>query len=209
MKKIRILFQGDSITDAGRNRRFLHGLTGYTKKTARKLVLKEGLGFFKYDFYNRGISGDRTWDLLKRYKKDFVDLKPDVVTIMIGINDVWRKYDNNDPTTPEQYEENLIKLLTDLKRDTGAKIILLSPYLTPDPHGKHDEMRSDVDIFIEKAEAVAKKYADAFINTDVPMNKGAGEFSARAISGDGVHPAAKGQSILSDVLSAKIAEMTR
>ena len=207
MKKLRILFQGDSITDAGRNRKLLHGLAGYPKKTAQKLFLKDG--FFKYDFYNRGVSGDRTWDLLNRYQADFVDMKPDVVTVMIGINDVWRKYDSNDPTTPEQYEENLTKLLTDLKRDTGAKIIVLSPYLTPDPNGKHDEMRADVDIFIEKAEAVAKKYADAFINTDIPMNKGVGEHSARMISHDGVHPAPKGQKILARLLADKIAELTR
>ena len=208
MGKLRILFQGDSITDAGRNRRLLHGLKGYTKKTAKKLFLKEG--FFKYDFYNRGISGDRTQNLLDRYKVDFVDMKPDVVTIMIGINDVWRKYDSNDETTPDKYEENLTKLLTDIKKDTGAKIIVLSPYLTPDPNnGQHDEMRQDVDVFIERAEKVAKKYADAFINTDIPMNKGAGEFSPRAISGDGVHPAPKGQKILAELLSEKIAEMTR
>ncbi len=204
---IRILFQGDSITDAGRNRSRLHGLAGYTKKTARRLILKDG--FLKYVFFNRGVSGDRTWNLLDRYKEDFVDMKPDIVTIMIGINDVWRKYDSADPTTPEQYEENLIKLLTDLKRDTNAMIIVLSPYLTPDPNGKHDEMRGDVDIFIEKAEAVAKKYADAYIDTDTPMNKGVGEFSPRAISGDGVHPAPKGQKILAYLLSEKIAGMTR
>ena len=207
MKKIRILFQGDSITDAGRNKKSVHGLKGYTLRTARRLFLKEG--FLKYDYYNRGISGDRTWDLLKRYQADFVDMKPDVVSVMIGINDVWRKYDNNDPTTPDQYEENLTRLLTDLKGDTGAKIIVLSPYLTPDPNGKHDEMRADVDIFIERAEKVAKKYADAFINTDIPMNKGVGESSAQAISGDGVHPAPKGQIILAELLAQKISELTK
>ena len=207
MKKIRILFQGDSITDAGRNRKLLHGLAGYPKKTAQKLFLKDG--FFKYDFYNRGVSGDRSQNLLERYQADFVDMKPDVVSVMIGINDVWRKYDSNDPTTPDRYEENLTKLLTDLKRDTNAKIIVLSPYLTPDPHGKHDEMRADVDIFIERAEKVAKKHADAYINTDIPMNKGVGEFSAQAISGDGVHPAAKGQTILAELLAEKIAQLTR
>ncbi len=207
MKKIRILFQGDSITDAGRNRKATHGLKGYTKKTAQKLAFREG--FLKYDYYNRGVSGDRTQNLLDRYQKDFVDMKPDVVTVMIGINDVWRKYDSNDPTTPEQYEENLTKLLVDLKRDTEAKIIVLSPYLTPDPNGKHDEMRADVDTFIAVSEKVAKKYADAFIETDTPMNKGAAEFSPRAISADGVHPAPKGQAILAGLLAGKIAELTR
>ena len=206
MSKIRVLFQGDSITDAGRNRLSRHSLAGYAKKTAAILEDKHP---DKYDFFNRGVSGNRTKNLLARYRRHFVRMRPNVVTVMIGINDVWRKYDSNDPTTPDRYEENLTKLLTDLKRDTNAKIIVLSPYLTPDPHGKHDEMRADVDIFIERAEKVAKKHADAYINTDIPMNKGVGEFSAQAISGDGVHPAPKGQTILAELLAEKIAQLTR
>ena len=202
MKKIRILFQGDSITDAGRNRKATHGLKGYTKKTAQKLAFREG--FLKYDFYNRGVGGDRTWELLKRYRADFVDMKPDVVTIMIGINDVWRKYDSNDPTTPEQYEANLVKLFTGIKQDTGAKIIVLSPYLTSGTDGKWDVMRGDVDIFIEVCKKVADKYADKYIYTDGPMNEANEKYPHEQISQDGVHPAEKGQEILASLLSEAI-----
>ena len=70
-------------------------------------------------------------------------------------------------------------------------------------------MREDVDVFIDVCEKVAKKYADAFINTDIPMNKGVGESSPRAISADGVHPAPKGQAILATLLANKIAELTK
>ena len=207
MSKIRILFQGDSITDAGRNRFGRHSLAGYPKCTAALLQEREGKA--KYDFFNRGVSGNRSCDLLRRYRRDFVRIRPDVVTIMIGINDVWRKYDSNNPTTPGQYEANLIKLCNDLRADTNAKIILLSPYLTPDPKGKHDEMREDVDIFIEVCRSVAEKYADGYINTDIPMNQAVQASSPAEISGDGVHPLPAGQAVLAELLANAISDMCK
>ena len=201
MSKIRVLFQGDSITDAGRNRLARHSLAGYPRKTA-EILEKEQPG--KYAFFNRGISGNRTKNLLMRYRRHFVKMRPDVVTVMIGINDVWRKYDRNDPTTPEQYEANLVKLFTGIKQDTGAKIIVLSPYLTSGTDGKWNVMRGDVDIFIEVCKKVAEKYADKYIYTDGPMNEANEKYPHEQISQDGVHPAEKGQEILATLLSEAI-----
>ena len=201
MSKIRVLFQGDSITDAGRNRLARHSLAGYPRKTA-EILEKEHPG--KYSFFNRGISGNRTKNLLMRYRRHFVKMRPDVVTVMIGINDVWRKYDRNDPTTPEQYEANLVKLFTGIKQDTGAKIIVLSPYLTSGTDGKWNVMRGDVDIFIEVCKKVADKYADKYIYTDGPMNEANEKYPHEQISQDGVHPAEKGQEILATLLSEAI-----
>lgn len=201
MSKIRVLFQGDSITDAGRNRLARHGLAGYTKMTA---VMLNGGSPGKYECYNRGISGNRTKDLLARYKRHFVKMRPDVVTVMIGINDVWRKYDRNDPTSPEQYAANLTKLLTDIKKDTGAKIIVMSPYLTSGVNGKWNVMRGDVDIFIETCKKVAAKYADKYIYTDGPMNEANEKYPHEQVSRDGVHPAEKGQEVLAGLLSQAI-----
>lgn len=201
MSKIRVLFQGDSITDAGRNRLSRHSLAGYAKKTAAILEDKHP---DKYDFFNRGVSGNRTKNLLARYRRHFVRMRPNVVTIMIGINDVWRKYDRNDPTSPEQYEANLIKLLTDIKQDTGAKIVVMSPYLTSGTTGKWNVMRGDVDIFINVCEKVAMQYADKYINTDGPMNEANDVYPHEQISADGVHPAEKGQEVLATLLSEAI-----
>ena len=201
MKKIRVLFQGDSITDAGRNRLARHSLAGYPRKTAELL---EKMSPNKYDFFNRGISGNRSKDLLARYKRHFVRIRPDVVTVMIGINDVWRKYDHHNETTPEQYEKNITKLFTDIKKDTGAKIIVLSPYLTSGTKGEWNVMRGDVDTFIEVSKKVAESYADLFIQTDIPMNQANEMFSPELISTDGVHPQEKGQEILAELLSDAI-----
>ena len=201
MSKIRVLFQGDSITDAGRNRLARHSLAGYPKKTAEILENRHPR---KYDFFNRGISGNRTKNLLMRYRRHFVKMRPDVVTVMIGINDVWRKYDRNDPTSPEQYEANLVKLFTGIKQDTGAKIIVLSPYLTSGKDGKWSVMRGDVDIFIDVCKEVADKYADKYIYTDGPMNEANKKYPHEQISQDGVHPAEKGQKILASLLAEAI-----
>ncbi len=202
-KKVRILFQGDSITDAGRNRWSKESLAGYPKKTAA--ILCERCKDVRFSFFNRGISGNRVKDLLARYKKHFVKIKPDIVTVMIGINDVWRAFDRNDYTSSETYRDRLTQLFCDLKRDTNAKIIVLSPYLTPDK--KHDEMRGEVDRFIMVCEKVAAEYADAYINTDIPMNIAAKTYGADAVSKDGVHPAEEGQKVLAKLLSDKIIEL--
>ena len=201
MSKIRVLFQGDSITDAGRNRLAWHSLAGYAKKTAGILEEKRP---DKYAFFNRGIGGNRTKNLLKRYRRHFVRMRPNVVTVMIGINDVWRKYDRNDPTSPEQYEANLVRLFTGIKQDTGAKIVVMSPYLTTGTDGKWNVMRGDVDIFIKVCEKVALQYADRYIDTDGPMNEANEKYPHEQVSRDGIHPAEKGQEVLAELLSENI-----
>lgn len=90
-KTYRILFQGDSITDVGRARNDPRNMgQGYPVMVAGEL----GLRFpGKYEFINRGISGDRIPDLVARFGKDFVHLKPDVISILVGVNDVWHEPD--------------------------------------------------------------------------------------------------------------------
>ena len=69
------------------------------------------------NFVNRGVSGDRCQNLLERYQKDILEVKPDYLSIMIGINDTWRRYDSNDITSKEQFETNLTELLEKIKKD--------------------------------------------------------------------------------------------
>ena len=120
----RVLFDGDSVTDCGRDRQDRHSLSGYNDKIARNA---QNAGV---EFFNRCISGDRSKDLLARIESDLRDTKPDVVSILIGINDTWRRYDENDPTTALAYEQNMRGILKTV-RAFGAKIILLEPFLLP------------------------------------------------------------------------------
>lgn len=88
MKKIKLLFQGDSITDASRVRDDYHNLgNGYPKFAAR--YISEKFKNIEFEFINLGISGNQTKDLVERLQSDFIDIQPDIVSILIGVNDVW------------------------------------------------------------------------------------------------------------------------
>ena len=105
-----VLFQGDSITDWGRDGGLLMDMfpegggalgKGYAYRAAKIYEL-----LFPHNpvnFVNRGVSGDRCQNLLERYQKDILEVKPDYLSIMIGINDTWRRYDSNDITSKEQF----------------------------------------------------------------------------------------------------------
>ena len=83
----RFLFQGDSITDARRDRENVHSInTGYVHLVSSKL-LSEFPG--EFEFFNRGIGGNRIIDVYARVKSDIINLKPDYMSILIGVNDVW------------------------------------------------------------------------------------------------------------------------
>ena len=90
MEKV-ILFQGDSITDCGRSREADHAMgNGYATFVGGALAAKEP---YAYQFYNRGISGNRVVDLYARMKIDMINLKPDYMSLLIGVNDVWHEYE--------------------------------------------------------------------------------------------------------------------
>lgn len=183
---MRILFQGDSITDAGRDRSDPHHMgNGYPKYAAA--LLRERFPDRELEFLNFGVSGDRTWELLNRWQSDCLDRQPDIFSCMIGINDTWRRYDQHLITTAEEYEENYRTLLRGVKERTGAKIIMLEPYLLP-VNPAWARWREDLDFKIDAARRLAREYADAYIPLD-------GLFAAACVgrdpseySGDGVHP---------------------
>ena len=125
---MKVLFQGDSITDAGRDYADPHHLgDGYPKYAAE--AIRERFPDETFEFINLGISGNRTTDLLERWQKDCIAVQPDVLSILIGINDTWRRYDSNLPMTVEEYEANYRRLVQDVKENTKAKLLLLEPFL--------------------------------------------------------------------------------
>ena len=191
-----ILFQGDSITDCGRNKETGEDLgSGYPAKIAAVWeILFPGSGI---NFINRGISGNRTGDLLERYEKDFKALKPDLVSILIGINDTWRRYDGNDPTGVEVFESRYRTLLANLRRDLPqAAIVIIEPFLLSSIP-ERIQWREDLDPKIQAVRRLAKEYADVFIPLD-------GIFTRYAVQGakdidmaaDGVHPTPLGHGII-------------
>jgi lysophospholipase L1-like esterase len=110
MKKIKILFQGDSLTDGDRDRSDVHNLgESYPKYAAAALA--EKYPNVELEFVNLGIGGDRTDTLLARAQSDFVDIDADVVSILVGVNDIWNRYDLKIPNTDEVIEANYRALL--------------------------------------------------------------------------------------------------
>ena len=100
-----ILFMGDSITDAGRCRTDDHLLgNGYATMTAGKI----GVGYpGVYQCINRGISGNRSIDIYARMNEDILDLKPDFISILMGVNDVWHGLEAGNGVSPEVYRQTI------------------------------------------------------------------------------------------------------
>ena len=188
-----ILFNGDSITDCGRDRGDFYSLTGYSKIVQNALT----------DFYpslgikscNRGISGDLSCDLLARLESELKETKATVLSVLIGINDTWRRYDGNDRTTsPEEFGKNYDAILKIAKKYV-REIILLEPFLIPtDP--EKAKFREDLDPKIQVVRALAVKYKADFVPLDGVFAEKCVFTDPAVLSPDGVHPADDGYSVM-------------
>jgi Lysophospholipase L1 and related esterases len=192
---MKILFQGDSITDAGRDRNDPHNLgAGYPKYTAE--LIKQAYPTMEFEFIDLGISGNRTENLVERLQPDFIDIQPDVVSILIGVNDTWHFYGSGIKCPHDYYESNYRKVLTELKEKTNAKIILLEQFLLSVPDKDH--FRDDLDPKMQITRKLAREFADVYVPLD-------GLFAAASIkkapthwAADGVHPTAEGAKFIAE-----------
>ena len=183
---MRILFQGDSITDAGRDRSNPHHLgNGYPKFAAE--LLQEVYPRVDFEFLNFGISGNRTCDLVARWDTDCLDWQPDVISILIGINDTWRRYDQGLITTTEEYEANYRSLLRQIREKTNAKIVMLEPFLLP-VNPAWECWREDLDPKIQAARRLAREFANVYVPLDGLLAAECVGRNPENFSGDGVHP---------------------
>ncbi len=119
---MKILFQGDSITDAGRDRSDPHELgNGYPLYAAK--FIREEHPETDFEFINLGISGDQTKDLVERLQSDFIDINPDIVSIHIGVNDTWHHAENRDWLDNSVFEAQYRKVLSEIKEKTNSNHI--------------------------------------------------------------------------------------
>ena len=198
MKNIRIVFQGDSITDAGRDKNDYHNLgNGYPLYAAE--ALKAQNPDVAFDFINLGISGNRTCQLFDRLYRDCISLEPDVVSILIGINDIWHRYGGERIlTTDEQIAVNYRCILERLKKETKAKIVILAPFVLDAPD--KDNLREDVKTVLPIVRELAKKYADAYIPLDKLFDDAVkSQPSPLYYSNDGVHPNKNGSEFIGKI----------
>lgn len=181
-----ILFQGDSITDCGRDRNDPANLGGgYAFIIASRLqALYPQLNL---KFYNTGISGNRVCDLEGRWQKDCLDLKPTVLSVLIGVNDAWRRYDSNNPTSAADYEAGYRRIITTAKEKLGCRVVIMEPFLLHSKEGQ-ELWREDLDPKIQAARKVAADLADAFVALDGPLTAAAVRTGPAYWLPDGVHP---------------------
>ncbi len=192
---MKILFQGDSITDAGRDRRNYHDLGGGYPKYAAGFI-SAAHPEIKFEFINLGISGNRTSQLFDRFYEDGISLKPDVISILIGINDIWHRQ-NHIATTDEQIATNYRALLERIKRETDAKIMILSPYVldAPDKTPLSDDLMTVKPII----EELAEEFADVYVPLQEIFDKAIrNQPEPLYYSADGVHPNENGAKFIGE-----------
>ncbi len=190
---MKILFQGDSITDWGRDYSDVHNLgNGYPRFTAE--LIKNRHPGTDFEFIDLGISGNRAESLRDRWQADCIDYNPDVVSILIGINDTWHRAGERNWMPHEYFEECYRYILEETKKKTNAKIIMIEQFLLPVPDKEFFHI--DLDPKIQVTRRLAREYADAFI----PMD---GIFAAHCVgekptawAADGVHPTEAGARLI-------------
>ena len=189
-----VLFQGDSITDAGRSWQDDSNLgQGYAMMAAAwfsALCPEKGVRFI-----NRGIAGNRIKDLRARWQQDCLALRPDWLSIMIGINDTWRRYDSGDPTSVRAFEDDYRAILESVRQNLKARLILCEPFLLAVPPDRR-QWREDLDPKIEVVRKLAGEFAAILVPLDDIFAQAATRRQAAFWAPDGVHPTPAGHALI-------------
>ncbi len=192
-----VLFTGDSITDCGRDRADSNHLgNGYAMLAAGQLYSQIASPALKV--YNRGISGNRVYDLEARIEPDLLALKPTILSILIGINDTWRRFDSNMISATADYKASYQRILSRVQKELPeTQIILLEPFLLPVPEDRKN-WREDLDPKITAVRELAIEFGTEYI----PFDGIFAEAATRAPAGywlpDGVHPSLAGHTLIAD-----------
>lgn len=194
---VRILFQGDSITDAGRSREedFLSG-SGYPTLVAAELGYKKP---GKYEFLNRGISGNRSVDILARMREDIINLKPDVMSILVGVNDVWHELSVGNGVDAISYEAYYNLLIEQIKTALpDIRIMILEPFVLKGSATEEQwsKFRSEVEKRAEISQRTAKNFGLDFIPLQKKFNEASRSTFPELWLVDGVHPTAAGHELI-------------
>ena len=198
-----ILFQGDSITDAMRSRdNDLASGHGYPTLIKAKLGYEEP---GKYTFLNRGISGNRIVDLYARIKSDLINLKPDVLSILIGVNDVWHEVGHQNGVAAAKFETVYDWLLTEVKDALpDVRILILEPFVLPGHATESTEekperweyFRDETPLRAAAAKRMAEKHGAAFVPLQARFNEACKLAEPAYWLHDGVHPTAMGHELI-------------
>jgi len=191
-----VLFQGDSITDCGRDRAVAEAnraealATGYPLLVASQhLAARPAAGF---RFLNRGVSGNKVPDLDARWQADTLDLKPDVLSILIGVNDLWHKLMGHSTGTVEQYEAGYGALLDRTRRALpDVRLVVLEPFVLK-TGAVGDAWFPEFDERRAAAARVAARARATFVPLQAMFDRLTAAAPPAYWAADGVHPTVAG-----------------
>ena len=203
---IKILFQGDSITDVGRSREDNANVgRGYPHLIKAAFNLNEP---GKYEFINRGIAGNRSVDIYARIKSDIINIAPDFMSLLFGVNDVSHEIFRQNGVSERKHEMIYSMLIEEVREAIpNIKMLIMEPFLLPasatvgalpDGSDMYPFYRSEV----EKRAAVAKRVAEKYSIEFLPLQKLFDEAAAKATPEywmkDGVHPTDAGHALIAE-----------
>jgi lysophospholipase L1-like esterase len=192
----RVLLTGDSVTDWGRDRddptSLGHGYAAIVAALAGARRPDLGLTFL-----NRGVGGDTSAMLRARWERDALELAPTVVSVLVGINDTWRRYDSGTPTPVDAYEDNLRAVLDATRDRLGARLVLVEPFLLPVEARQH-AWREDLDPRIAVVRRLAAEHHAVLVPADGLLAAAAVRTGPAHWVSDGVHPTAAGFGLLAE-----------
>jgi lysophospholipase L1-like esterase len=197
---MRVLFQGDSITDCGRHREAVEpnvGLgAGYAMLAAGRLLADHPEK--NIQVYNRGISGNRVVDLYARWKIDALNMKPDVLSILIGVNDTWHAFNKNNGVGVERYGRIYHEILTWTKQVLPEiKIVLCEPFVL-EFGAVAPEWLEEIDARREIVKNLSEEFGFAFVPIQSVLDNALKQAPPEYWLRDGVHPSLAGHQLITD-----------
>jgi lysophospholipase L1-like esterase len=204
-----ILFQGDSITDAGRNKEdnsFNNSRalgSGYPMLTGAALLEKHAALNLKV--YNKGISGNKVFQLAERWDKDCLEIKPDILSILIGVNDIWHKLDGNYNGTIEIYKKDYIALIERTKKTLpNVKLIICEPFAVRGVKAVDDRWYPEFYGYQKAAREIATQFGATFIAYQKVYDEAQKQAPGAYWTADGVHPTLAGAQLMAQAWLAAV-----
>lgn len=195
---MKIMFQGDSVTDAGRDRSDNHNLAGYS------FFVKEKLGN-KHEYLNYACSGDTSYHMIVRHGYEFKREMPDVLVCLIGVNDIWRHFGamNYQAQSKEQLTHHVLQLIeVSRKINPKCKIVLLEPFVLPGQSNLINDGKEMIPEYLAMLKKECKNKVTLYLEMNDFLNKEAKK--GNNVTYDGVHPSNEGAKFIGEYLADKL-----
>jgi lysophospholipase L1-like esterase len=196
-----VLFQGDSITDSGRNKddnsynnaRALG--SGYPVLAGASLLDKHA--DLNLKIYNKGISGNKVFQLADRWDKDCLEIKPDILSILIGVNDIWHKLNGQYNGTIEIYKKDYIALLERTKKALpDVKLIICEPFAVKGVKAVDDKWYPEFFDYQKAAKDISIQFGAVYVPFQKIFDEAQKKAPGAYWTSDGVHPTLAGAQLM-------------